>query len=529
MRHTLRVTRGVLCLLFLASLLVFSLQAFAQGSFGGTAKVALTANPRSPDPYWGTDANNRILASHIFEALFTFDETYKVIPQIADTWELSADKFAWTIHLREGIKFHNGQEMKAEDVKASLDRFLQMGARKSELPYITSVAVTDPYVVVITTSAPVATLAMDIANPATLLGIMPKDIAEANMDSELNAEEAIGTGPYKLVQYDPDVQVKLERFDDYSPDTRYTERSGLGGYKVAYFDEIIFVPVVEAGTRIGGLETGEFSVVLAAPFTSYRLLQDNPETEPSIVKPKWGIRVQLNHTAWPMSELKFRQAVMAALNMEQILQIVTEGKDGFYRLQPSLWHPEQEAWHNLGGVEGYYDQRDPEKAKRLLEEIGYDGEEIIILSNRDYDAMYKTTLAMLPQLRAVGINAKAEFYDWPTTVDLARKPGPQWHMFQSLWSARLTPAAVVPLVACGAINVVGYCNPQLDSLFDDYSQAFDETAQRDIVTQIQKTIYDDVAIFAIGDSFELEGYRAEVKNYQSWYIIPRMWNVWVEE
>lgn len=518
---------------FLVVLLVLgvfaSAQTTEQAKFGGTATVALTTSPRSADPYWGTDVGNRLLAAHIYESLFTFNETYEVIPQVADTWETSEDKCQWIIHLRTGIKFHNGEELTAEDVKASFDRFLAMSARKSELNYVSSVEATDRYVVVITTETPVATLLMDIANPATLLGIMPEDIAVSNMDDELQPEEVIGTGPYKLVQYEPDMQVTLERFDNYLPDTRFQERTGLGGMKVAYFDEIHFLPVPEAGTRIAGLETGDFSVVMAAPVTAYRLIQENSETEPSIVKPKWGITLQLNHTAWPMSELKFRQAVMAALNMEQILQIVAEGNDTFYRLQPSIWHPEQAAYHNLGGVEGYYDQRDPEKAKRLLEEIGYNGEEIVILSNRDYDAMYKTTLAIVPQLRAVGINARAEFYDWPITVDLARKPGPDWHVFQSLWSARLTPAAVVPLVACGAINVVGYCNPQLDELFAEFSQTFDEDARYEIVTQIQKTIYDDVAVFRIGDVFELEAYQANIHNYKSWYVVPRMWNVWAQD
>src|SRR5512136_1128779 len=222
---------------------------------GGTLRAALTASAPSLDPHSGTHLAIREIGMHSSENLLTFDSKFQVVPQLADRWETSADGKVYTFHLRQGVKFHNGREMTAEDVKASVDRFRAIAPRRNELDDVEKIEVTGPSTVRMTLKQVNAAFLAAIANPICQLAILPKEAVEGR---PINKADIIGTGPYRFAEWIPDRWVRIVRFPDYKPEGTVDAAGGFGGARHAYADEIRFVPVPEPGARVAGLQTGEY-------------------------------------------------------------------------------------------------------------------------------------------------------------------------------------------------------------------------------------------------------------------------------
>src|SRR5690606_4350449 len=178
--------------------------------------------------------------------------------------------------------------------------------------------------------------------------------------------------------------------------------SWLAGEKVAYFDEVWFVPMPEAGARVAALETGEYQFGEGIPVTSLARIEASDTLTAHVIKPKWKIAVNFNHYGSFFDNVTARQALLAAIDFDAVLAAVTAGRTEFYRIQPGLYFNEHETWHTTVGGEAY-NQQNQEVAKQLFEEAGYQGQELVMVTTRDFDWMYKTALAIQAQLREIGV------------------------------------------------------------------------------------------------------------------------------
>ena len=249
---------------------------------GGTLRAALTASAPTLDPHSGTHLAIREVGLHIFENLLAFDAKFQIVPQLAERWEASADGKVYTFTLRKGVKFHNGREMTAEDVRASVERFRAIAPRRNELDGVAKLEVVSPSMVRMTLNKPDASFLAAIANPICQLAILPKEAVEGR---PINKADLIGTGPYKFVEWIPDRWVRLARFADYKPEGK-AEAGGFGGARNAYADEIRFVPVPEPGARVAGLQTGEYEFADFLPSASIPQLTGDRSSRLS----DWGRR-----------------------------------------------------------------------------------------------------------------------------------------------------------------------------------------------------------------------------------------------
>ena len=163
-------------------------------------RVATDTNLPWLDPHMGTAFSLRELSSHVFEGLVNIGEDYGVIPQLAESWTVSTTGLDYTFKLRSGVKFHNGKTLAAEDVKASIDRFVQFSARRGDLGGVQGVTVVDPLTVRITLKEPQGSFLGAMANPVALLGIMPKELVEGAKDP-IQPPNLIGTGPFRLAEW----------------------------------------------------------------------------------------------------------------------------------------------------------------------------------------------------------------------------------------------------------------------------------------------------------------------------------------
>ena len=487
--------------------------------YGGILRAAMQTNPPTLDPHKTTTTATQQIACHVFEPLVAFDEDFVPKPVLLKSWEVAEDNLSYTLHLRTGVKFHSGKVLTAEDVKASLERIIAISPVAGYYDGVREIVVMDDYTLRVGLSKPMNLVAA-MTVQVTWQGIMPKEYAD-NHD-ELRVGQLIGTGPYVLVEWKPDQYVKLVRFPDYVPAEE--PASGFVGKKAAYLDEILFIPVKEVGARIAGLETGEYDYAEALPIESLKTIQANPALVPHIVKPQWALVWELNGQEWPTNNVKFRQALLAALDMEFVVSSVVMNDPNFYSVNPGFVFGPWSAWYTEAGKE-YYNQANLERARQLLREAGYNGEDVVLLSNRDYYWMYRCTLAAAACLERAGIRVKIEFSDWPSQIGKALTLK-GWNINQTGWSPCEEPVRMKGSLLCGAPYAYGYCNPKMDELLDQISQPGTFEERKKLWEQIQLLYYEDVPVIFFGYIFGLEATRAVVQGYRPWYVVPRFWNVW---
>jgi peptide/nickel transport system substrate-binding protein len=495
-----------------------TLPAAGQASRG--LRVATDSNLPWLDPHMGTAFALRELSSHVFEGLVTIGEDYAIIPQLAAGWSVSANGLDYTFRLRSGVKFHNGKTMAAEDVKASVDRFMQYSARRGDVAGIERVTVVDPLTVRITLKEPQGSFIGALANPVSLLGIMPREIVEGAKDP-IRPPNLIGTGPFRLAEWQPDRQIVLRRFADYRPDTRFGA-SGLGGERRAQFDQVVLVSATEPGTRVAGLERGDFDYSIALPPPTFDRLRSATNLTPIVLKPFTQVILQLNANRAPFNNVKARQAVSRGLDMETIMRAVTGNNPSFYRLQPSFFFPEQKVWHNMAGSE-VYNIKNVEMARTLLRESGYDGRPILFVTSRDLDWLFRAAVAVKPQLENIGFKVDLVVQDFPGQI--ARQREGNFDMATNGVSTRPEPTGFNYLFQCGAsYETYGYCDHEMDKWLIVGLRVRDPQARARAYANAQRQFYESVPFVKIGDMFALDGASTQLKGYKVFFL-RRFWNV----
>lgn len=486
---------------------------------GGEVIVAQTSNPPSLDGMVTSSQASRNVNMHIYETLFGFDEDIEPIPMLAETAIVSDDGLTYRIPLREGVKFHNGDTMDAEDVKASMDRYKKYGATGNMLDLVESIEVTGPNEVTIKLTEASPTFLRTISSPRAPAVIIPAEEAAKGPDEI----EIIGTGPYKLVEYVPDSHVTLERFEDYSQDDRYDGPRGFGGKKTAYFDKVTFRIMPELGAEVAALETGEVHVVERIPPPAARRLESNKDITIYENMPWAFLTFILNMKEAPTDNVKFREAVQVALNMEAIAGIAT---GGVFNLHHGWMY--DGSTYDAGDIgKDKYNLADIEQARALLEEAGYKGEEFSLLTDSNIEEHNKAGIVIAEQLNAVGINTKVNLVDWPTALKI-RLEDTGWNGWTLMMGIEpyLGPVALMSTLA-GKDTHFNEPDAEIDALYADLTAAKTIEERKEVFAKIQKRLYEIYGIIKIADVGMLQGTRSNVKNFEP-FRFPRMYDVWFE-
>ncbi|HET8678473.1 MAG TPA: ABC transporter substrate-binding protein [bacterium] len=507
---------GVIALLLVLAAGTFPVMAQAPR----VLRVATDTNLPWLDPHMGTAFSLRELSAHIFEGLVTIGEDYGVIPQLAESWTVSTTGLDYTFRLRSGVKFHNGKTLTADDAKASIDRFVQYSARKGDVAGVERVTVVDPLTLRVTLKEPQGSFIGAMANPVSLLGIMPKEIVEGAKDP-IQPPNLIGTGPFRLAEWQRDRQIILRRFPDYTRDSR-TPASGLGGDRQATVDEVHIISILESATRLAALERGDIDYAMSVVPASYDRLRASATLSPIVLKPFTQVILQLNANRAPFNNVKARQAVSRGLDMEAIMRAVTGNQPAFYRLQPSFFFPEQQVWHNTEGS-NVYNTKNLEVARRLLRESGYDGRPITVLSNRDIEWLFRASVPVKPQLEAIGFRVDLVVRDWPGQIAQQREIN--FDMATNGVSTRPEPTGFNYLFQCGAsYETYGYCDGEMDKWLIVGLRVRDPQRRAQAYAMAQREFYESVPFVKVGDLFSLDGMHKGVRGYKIFFL-RRFWNV----
>jgi len=496
-----------LSLFALLAVLVGAPAASAQETprMGGVLKAAMIGEPPSLDLHWTTAVIVQQITWHIYETLYTYDRDFNPIPMLAEGHTIADAGRRYTIALRKGVKFHNGKEMTAADVVPSLQRWGKMSsAGKGLWKSVEAVEAKDAHTVVIHLKEPSGSLLFALGRPNNGAAIYPKEVIAAAGEGQI--KEFIGTGPYRFVEHKPDRHIKLARFKDYA--ARSEAPDGYGGKRTAYFDEILFIPAPDVSVRVAGVETGEYHFAHQVKQDQYDRVKAMAAVEPSVPRPYGWMTAVPNHKQGVMANKKVRQAMLAALDLETIMTAAV-GSKAFYRLDGALFYPEQAAWHSQVGVTGF-NQKNKDKARRLLQEAGYKGEPVRWISTKEYEWMFNTALVAKQQMEEVGFKVDLQVLDWATLVQRRNKPE-LFDVFSTGFGFDPDPALATSLQC----NWPGWwCHEEKDRLMAELARETDAKKRRALIERIQAIFYEDVGRIKLGDYFPLDLIRKDIKGFR---------------
>lgn len=485
---------------------------------GGEIRVAYSAQPPVLDPQVGTAIITAEIMGHVFEPLLTTDSEYNIEPSLAESWEQSDDGLKTTFKLREGVMFHNGEEMLAEDVVASMNRWKDGPGGRGQFEDGVFEEV-DDYTVELNLEEPVSTALVGIAQgTSSFSAIMPKE--EIEKADSTSAEEFIGTGPFEFVEWKQDQNIHLKKFDDYVGLDE--EADGLSGKKEALVDDIYFEFVLDSSTRVAGIQSGEYDIAHEVPYDSVDQLDADENIENQILPGAGTLIMFTNKLEGRLfNDVKAREALGTVMDAEEMMTAAFTD-DRFYTLNHNLMMPHQEEqWYSDVGKDKY-NVNDPEKAKKLFEEAGYDGETIKIMTSRDYEFMYNASVVLQQELEAIGMDVELDVYDWPTLLNnmvdeekfdydinmvwLGYKPEPTAHHFLSTGISGWTDS------------------PKLTELTEKFRSQPTLEEALPVYDELQEWFYEYIPASKVGDYNRIDSTRNTIDNYQ---FSDRMilWNV----
>lgn len=457
-----------------------------------------------------------VIGRHMFETLYAWDSTYKSQPMLADSERIEDGGKTIVIKLREGVQFHNGKEMTAKDVVASMQRWGKFGSRgKLLMASATSVEATGKYEVTLKLSSPNGAWKNLLSDVNGGLAIYPEEIASKATGQPIEQKDYIGTGPYKFKEWRPNRYVEVEKFAGYKP--RKEKGDGFAGARVANYDAIRFIPVPDVGTRVSGVQAGDYDYAEMISGDLYDTLSKDKSVQVQRTNaPIFGLFFMNSKEGILKDNYKLRRAIQTALDKSQALRVSFGSKD-LWSAEGSIV-PKGTPWYSTAGIDGY-SPHDAKKAKELAKESGYAGQPIRLLVSTNYQAHYDQAAVFTRQLADAGINVQMNVVDWATLIKMRGQPE-QWDIFVTHHSFFPDPILFTFLNA----SYPGWWDTaEIKALRAELVNSSDQAARKATWDKIQALIYEQVPVMKVGDAYTYDIASPKLKGLNP--NGPAFWNV----
>lgn len=453
---------------------------------GGEITVGIAQDlDDSLDPHQTVAAGTREVLFNIFEGLVKPNSDGEMIPAVAEKYELSEDGTTYTFTLREGVKFHNGQTVTAEDVVYSINRCAAVpeGQEKPLVAAFSAVKSVE--------ALDEKTVAVTIAQrDLEFISYMTTAIIPADYENQDTAP--VGTGPFKFVSRTPQQDFVMERFEDYwgAP---------------AWLDKVTYKICENADALVMNLNGG--SIDLCAHLTSAQASQLNQSFQVLEGTMNLVQAIYLNNQAKPFDNQLVRQALCYAIDRQGIMDMVADGHgtavgSSIYPAFTKYFLPEL--------VDKY--PHDVAKAKELLAQAGYpDGFDMTISVPNNYQPHMDTAEVVAEQLREAGINVTIQPVEWSTWLDTIYNGRQFQATVVGVDAANMTARAMLERFTSDyGKNFINYNNPAYDALFQQAINAQDEATQTDLYKQMETMLADTAANVYIQDLCDLVAMRQDL-------------------
>lgn len=453
---------------------------------GGEITVGIAQDlDDSLDPHQTVAAGTREVLFNIFEGLVKPNSDGEMIPAVAEKYTLSEDGTTYTFTLREGVKFHNGQTVTAEDVVYSINRCAAVpeGQEKPLVAAFSAVKSVE--------ALDEKTVAVTIAQrDLEFISYMTAAIIPADYENQDTAP--VGTGPFKFVSRTPQQDFVMERFEDYwgAP---------------AWLDKVTYKICENADALVMNLNGG--SIDLCAHLTSAQASQLNQNFQVLEGTMNLVQAIYLNNQAKPFDNQLVRQALCYAIDRQGIMDMVADGHgtavgSSIYPAFTKYFLPElvDKYPHNVA------------KAKELLAQAGYpDGFDMTISVPNNYQPHMDTAEVVAEQLREAGINVTIQPVEWSTWLDTIYNGRQFQATVVGVDAANMTARAMLERFTSDyGKNFINYNNPAYDTLFQQAINAQDEATQTDLYKQMESMLADTAANVYIQDLCDLVAMRQDL-------------------
>ena len=458
------------------------------------AQTTLRAVPHSGlkilDPIWTTAYITRNHGYMIYDTLFALDADGNIQPQMVDTYSTSEDGLTITMTLRDGLKWHDGAPVTAEDCVASIQRWGSKDAMGQKmLSFVDTLEATDDKTITFKLNSPTGLVTLALAKPSSNVPFMMPARVAATPSSE-QISDFTGSGPFvfKQDEWEPGNKVVYEKFADYVP--RSEPPSSLAGGKIAKVDRVEWLPIRDQQQAVNALKAGELDYIEAMPHDLLPLIEGDDNIHLVDFNPagnQFTFRFNVLHP--PFDNPKIRQALLYAFNQEDFMQAQI-GNPDFYKACKALFvcgMPFATDAHMDGLLESNFD-----KARELLAEAGYDGTPVLLMHSTDLAVLTNLAPVAKELMEAVGFNVDMQSMDWQTLVARrAKKDAPAdggWNAFITSWTAGdlFNPVAMAFLNASCDSALFGWpCDEKIEGLRDAFARATTKEEQSKIVEDVQ--------------------------------------------
>src|ERR1700726_4558905 len=400
-----------------------------------TISAVMHSDLRIIDPLFTTAYITRDHGYMVYDTLLATDSNFKIQPQMAD-WKVSDDKLTYTFTLRDGLKWHDGPPVTAEDCVASLQRWGKRdGMGQKLMNFTASIEATDPKTITLKLKEPYGLVLESIGKPSSLVPfMMPKRLAETPTDKPV--PELIGSGPFKFVpaEFQPGVKAVFEKNTDYVP--RKEAPSWTSGGKVVKVDRVEWITMADAQTAVNAVQSGDIDFMENPPFDLLPVLTANKDLKVDILN-KLGFQTlgRMNFLYPPFDNVKVRRAAFMAMNQKDVLDALV-GNPEYYRLCGAVFVCDTPLASDVGS-ESLVKGNGMAGAKKLLAGSGYDGTPVGLMAPGDVGALKAQPIVAAQLLRQAGFKVDVQATDWQTVVTrrASQKPPKEggWNMFFTNW------------------------------------------------------------------------------------------------
>lgn len=442
----------------------------------------------SLDPHEAVAAGTKEILFNIYEGLLKPDETGNLVPAVAKEYSVSPEGLTYTFKLRDGVKFHNGNPVTAEDVKYSIEKSAGMTGGESLISafsMIASVIVVDDNTVEINLKGP------DIDFPAYVANINAAIIPK---DNDKPSTNPIGTGPYKYVSRSPQENIVLKKFDEYwgTP---------------ANIEDVTLKIIPNADSIVMNLNGGAVDMFARLTVTQTQQLADNfnvLEGEMNLVQ-----ALYLNNAVKPFDNVDVRRALSYAVDVKNVLELTSDGKG--FPVGSSMFPAFKKYYVDLS--DSY--PTDIEKAKELLAKAGYpDGFSFSITVPSNYQPHIDTAQVIAEQLKAINVKADIKLVEWNSWLSDVYSARQYESTLIGVDASSLTASAMLDRFRSDADNnFTNYSNADYDNIYSKVFTATSDDERTEIYKELQKNLADNAANVYIQDMAEFVALSDKYEGY----------------
>jgi peptide/nickel transport system substrate-binding protein len=491
---------------------------------GGTLRAVPHGSLKSLDAQWTTVTVTANVRHHLQEGLFTLDDGLALQPQLAESWQSSPDGLTTTVKLRDGLKFHTGQDLKAGDLVGSFDKVKDVATlwKLVVTEFGGVISATDDRTLQIQVNEPTALVLDSLMTEQSFPPIAVPESAYSLPQTE-SAPEPIGTGPFKFESWSPGDRWTMVRYDDYNPSALPT--SGLAGRHVAFADRVEWIEIADQAARLAALEVGEVDLLdFFSPTLADRVFSSEA-VDPVVVMPGEQMGVYLNHLKPPFDNKNVRRALQLAYPMESALKLSVGGNDALWRLCPT-YYTCGTRWENTVGTENYNTQ-DLEQARQLVKEAGFEGTTVRLMAAQDMPWFPQLSLVTREVLEDVGFVVDFQSMDWATLT--TRRADPElWEAFHTGSGTTVTPLTKSTLTKNGWFNRYQDESGKMAELLAEFTRAKTAADQVELIGELQAQAFEDVPYVLIGEVARLFAAGKNVQGFKPAHYFL-VFDVWLEE